>query len=72
MRKKYYAEGEINVEKEKELKELIHYISKREIESGYLYTKDAMRLRRLIEETYFTTKRVITTAECRDVPWHGM
>ena len=72
MRKKYYAVGEVNLEKEKELKELIHYISKREIESGHIYTKDAMRLRRLIEETYFPTKRVITTDECRDVPFHGL
>ena len=72
MRKKYYAEGEVNIEKQKELKELIHYISKREIESGHIYNKDAMHLRRLIEETYFTTKRFITREECRDVPFYGL
>jgi len=68
----YLSTGEVDLEKQKELKELIHYISKREIESGHISNKDAMRLRRLIEETYFPKKRVITTAECRDVPWHGM
>lgn len=72
MRKKYYATGDINAEKEKELKELIHYISKIEIESGHIYSKDAMRLSKLIEETYFPTLRYVTRAECRDVPWHGM
>ena len=60
MRKKYYAVGEVNIEKQKELKELIHYISKREIESGHIYTKDAMRLSRLIEEACFPTKRYIS------------